>query len=192
MATLRNHIPHMIQAVSRSARLASPCIFSAQLWRVALSGDVYQIGSKKTANLYDAKGNNLFHWNPRASGKGGVVVRNSKLGGKWGKEERGGGWPFGSNAAVSVRAGFTAYEVSIGGKRAKAFDYKYRSTAKVTKWDGVSKFVAGCWDQTFSGYVDSKTKYSLSCPKMKGYCKNAQTKKIVQKNCPKTCGVCGT
>jgi len=64
------------------------------------------------------------------------VVRNTKLNGKWGKEEKGGGWPMGtigSGFVIDFMRTESEWEVSINGEAAPAFNYRHRSSKPVTK-----------------------------------------------------------
>ena len=108
---------------------------------VAAKARVFKVTNKGTANFFDASGNILFHWNPRASEKPPVVVRNSKISGKWGTEQRNGSWPFTglSNTDVLIRTGKSGFEITIGGKRMPAFDFKYKSSAAVSRIEGATE-----------------------------------------------------
>ena len=108
---------------------------------VAAKARVFKVTNKGTANFFDASGNILFHWNPRASEKPPVVVRNSKTSGKWGTEQRNGSWPFTglSNTDGLITTGKSGFEITIGGKRMAAFDFKYRSSAAVSRIEGATE-----------------------------------------------------
>ena len=111
----------------------------------AMGGNrIFKVTNKGTASFYDASGNILFHWNPRFSEGGGappVVVRNSRISGKWGTEQRSGSWPFTglSNTDVLITTGKSGFEITIGGKRMAAFDFKYRSSAAVSRIEGATE-----------------------------------------------------
>ena len=111
---------------------------------------VFTVTNTARATLFDAFGNRLFHWDPRARDSGkpllrqeksiGTIVRNSMINSKWGKEERSGGWPFtSSNTDVLITAGETGFEITIGGSRTPAFDFKYRSSASVSSVTGATE-----------------------------------------------------
>eukprot|EP00992_Anisonema_acinus_P002335 TRINITY_DN10618_c0_g1_i2.p1 TRINITY_DN10618_c0_g1~~TRINITY_DN10618_c0_g1_i2.p1 ORF type:complete len:474 (-),score=115.81 TRINITY_DN10618_c0_g1_i2:75-1496(-) len=68
-----------------------------------------------SVNFMDAADNILFHFNPRSSQD--TVVRNSRLDGAWGTEERAGGLPLTPGGAVRLTVTRTAdgYSVAVDG-----------------------------------------------------------------------------
>eukprot|EP01083_Nonionella_stella_P159722 521387_1 len=71
-----------------------------------------------------------FHFNPRHSNDGGVVVRNTRSNGAWGSEERGGGFQLSGDKNTAIVLQFKKmkanWQVSYNGKRIVEYDYNHR------------------------------------------------------------------
>jgi len=64
------------------------------------------------------------------------VVRNSKINGRWGKEDTSGGWPLGtigSAFVIDFMRTHGTWEVSINGDPAPEFNFRHRTSKPVTK-----------------------------------------------------------
>ena len=110
----------------------------------------------KAGNTAKTVGNYLLTWNPRPREK--QVVRNAKIGGSWGSEERGGGWPFtgndGAGQFVTLTKTAEGWEVTIDGARKSVFDFKERSAAAVARIEVIGStahFKSGGTDGTGGG-----------------------------------------
>jgi len=91
-------------------------------------------------DLTDASGNIVFHFNPRFEDK--VLVLNSQIDGKWGKEERPKGYDFDPQKSYTVTflATETCISISLDGKQ--FYDYNNRlpitSVVKASYWSSGS------------------------------------------------------
>ncbi|XP_024910718.1 galectin-4 isoform X2 [Cynoglossus semilaevis] len=93
-------------------------------------------GAKKISInfLASRSGDVVFHMNPRV--QEGVVVRNSRIGGNWGTEEREMNFnPFteGQYFDISVRCGNQRFKVFVNGQHMFDFSHRYRSFNEIDK-----------------------------------------------------------
>ncbi|KAK3092722.1 hypothetical protein FSP39_006528 [Pinctada imbricata] len=65
-----------------------------------------------------------FHFNPRLNKN--AVIRNSMLGGKWGREERGGGMPFhrGQHFSMGIQVLDREYRVMVNNNHFCSFNFR--------------------------------------------------------------------
>ena len=97
--------------------------------------------NNSSINFHDEGGAILFHWNPRFFSTH-YVVRNARINGSWGAEERRGGWPYPQVGTTSywttgsetiLTRSETGWKVTIGGKRREEFDFRQRTQTAVSK-----------------------------------------------------------
>ncbi|KAJ8399510.1 hypothetical protein AAFF_G00412220 [Aldrovandia affinis] len=94
---------------------------------ITISGQVKPHPKKITINLLRGK-DVALHLNPRFD-EGGkkVIVRNSLLGGKWGKEERAlGHFPFSAGQTFEIKILCTSNEFKVAVNKAHLLEFRYR------------------------------------------------------------------
>jgi len=100
-------------------------------------------GGTVHVKFYAADGTTVLTFAPRWGNRNTAngmnrdhVVRNSKLGSAWGKEEKSGGWPLGtigSAFTIDFMRTDVKWEVSINGVPAPEFNYRHRTSSPVTR-----------------------------------------------------------
>uniref|UniRef100_A0A194AMM3 Galectin n=1 Tax=Pinctada fucata TaxID=50426 RepID=A0A194AMM3_PINFU len=92
--------------------------------RIKISGRL--TGNYFYVNLADPGPSNDigFHFNPRLNKN--AVIRNSMLGGKWGREERGGGMPFhrGQHFSMGIQVLDREYRVMVNNNHFCSFNFR--------------------------------------------------------------------
>lgn len=89
-----------------------------------VSHDPYRFGINLLACGQGDDRHNPFHFNVRFDGH--VIVMNSREQGKWGKEERPGGFPFarGEGFVATIRVRDDGYETIISGQRLPLYRHR--------------------------------------------------------------------